>query len=90
VDRETAEEIKRHLNVVTENLRSEIRLVAEGLEGFRDEVTRELKSVQEEIGEVKAMIRSPSASWNAVCAPSKATSPHFAPGWRDSKRARSR
>ncbi len=57
MDREIAEEIKRHFNVVAEGLRSEIRTVAQGLEGFRDELAREFKSVCEEIGEVKVMIR---------------------------------
>ena len=57
MDRETAEEIKRHFNVVAEGLRGEIRTVAEGLEGFREEVAQEFRAVREELGEVKAMIR---------------------------------
>src|SRR6266852_3973269 len=57
MDRETADEIKRHFNVVAEGLRSEIRAVAEGLEGFREEVSGEFRAVREEISEVKAMIR---------------------------------
>ena len=57
MDWDTAEEIKRHLNVVSEGLRSEIRTVAEGLQGFREEVAAEFKTVREENAEVKAMIR---------------------------------
>jgi hypothetical protein len=53
VDRETADEIKRHFNVVAEGLRSEIRTVSEGLQGFREEVAAEFRAVREEIGEVK-------------------------------------
>ena len=52
MDRETADEIKRHFNVVAEGLRSEIRTVAEGLQGFREEVSGEFRAVREEISEV--------------------------------------
>ncbi len=47
MDRETADEIKRHFNVVAEGLRSEIRAVAEGLQGFREEVSGEFSAVLE-------------------------------------------
>lgn len=57
MDRDTAEEIKRHFNVVGEGLRSEIRIVAEGLQSFHDEMTAEFKAVREEISETQAMIR---------------------------------
>ncbi|MGH9368556.1 MAG: hypothetical protein ACRD3M_12870 [Thermoanaerobaculia bacterium] len=64
MDRETAEDIKQHFNVVAEGLRSEIRLLAEGLGGtnerldrFEAHVSAEFKLVREELGEVKAMIR---------------------------------
>ena len=57
MDRETVDEIKRHFSVVAEELRSEVRTVAEGLQGFRDEVSAEFRAVREEISEVKAMIR---------------------------------
>jgi hypothetical protein len=40
MDRETAEEIKRHFNVVAESLRSEIHTIAEGLEALQDGVPR--------------------------------------------------
>ncbi|HSE62175.1 MAG TPA: hypothetical protein VLG15_01050 [Thermoanaerobaculia bacterium] len=36
MDRETAEEVKRHFNVVAEGLRSDIRLVIEGLSANTD------------------------------------------------------
>jgi hypothetical protein len=57
MDRETAEEIKRHFNVVAESLRSEIRTVAEGLKGFQDRVSAVFKNLHEEFNEVKSMIR---------------------------------
>jgi hypothetical protein len=57
VDRETAEEIKRHFNVVAEGLRTEIRTVAEGLQALDDKVTAEFRAVREEIAETQAMIR---------------------------------
>jgi hypothetical protein len=56
MDRETAEEIKRHFNVVGESLRTETRTVAEGLAGFQDRVSEEFKGVREEFNEVKSMI----------------------------------
>jgi hypothetical protein len=56
MDRETAEEIKRHFNVVTEGLRSEIRTVAERLEAFQDRVSAVFSSFHEEFNEVKSMI----------------------------------
>lgn len=57
MDRGTADEIKRHFDVVAEGLRSEIRTVAEGVQGLRSEMTAEFKAVREEIGETQAMIR---------------------------------
>ncbi len=57
MDRETAEEVKRHFSVVAEELRTEIRTVAEGLQGFRDEVSLEFRAVCDELNEIKAMIR---------------------------------
>ena len=60
MDRETAEEIKRHFNVVAESLRSDIRTVAEGLEGFQDRVSAEFKGVREEFSEIKSM---PAVIW---------------------------
>lgn len=64
VDRETADEIKRHFNVVAEGLRSEIRTVAEGvgantdrLDSLDERLDRLESRITEEFGEVKAMIR---------------------------------
>ena len=64
MDRETAEEIKRHFNVVAEGLRSEIRTVAEGVGANTDRLDRvderldRLESRMEEgFGEIKVMIR---------------------------------
>ena len=57
MDRETIEEIKRHFGVVAEELRSEIRLVAESVVGVRTELGEFKREVAEEFKEVKAMIR---------------------------------
>jgi hypothetical protein len=57
MDRDTADEIKRHFNVVAEGLRTEIRTVAEGLQGLHEEMTAEFRVVREEISETKAMPR---------------------------------
>jgi hypothetical protein len=61
MDRETAEEIKRHFGVVADGLRSEIRIVAEGLTAFREESKRDNEAIRlemrSEFDEVKAMIR---------------------------------
>ena len=64
MDRETADEIKRHFSVVAEGLRSEIRVVAEGISANSDRLDRVDGSldqfearVTEELGEIKAMIR---------------------------------
>ena len=47
----------RHFDVVGEQLRTEIRTVAEGLQGFREVTTAEFKAVRGEIAETQAMIR---------------------------------
>jgi hypothetical protein len=57
MDRETVEEIKRHFDVVAEGLRSEVRLVAEGVAGLDEKLTLEFVKVREEIGEVKSLFR---------------------------------
>ena len=57
MDRETAEEIKRHFNVVAEGLRSEVRTVAEGVAGTNDRLDRLESRMDEGFSEVKAMIR---------------------------------
>lgn len=40
MDHETADEIKRHFNVVAESLRSDIRTLAEGVGGTNDRLDR--------------------------------------------------
>jgi hypothetical protein len=50
-------DLKRHFNVVAEGLRSEIRIVAEGLQGFREETAGEFRAVRGEISEVGALMR---------------------------------
>ncbi len=64
MDRDTADEIKRHFNVVAESLRSDVRTVAdavaatnERLDRFEARVAEEFARVAVEFGEVKAMIR---------------------------------
>jgi len=57
MDRDTAEEIKRHFNVVAEGLRSEIRTVAEAVEATNQRLDRFEAKVAEELTEIKAMIR---------------------------------
>jgi len=61
MDHETAEEIKRHFGVVADGLRSDIHLVAEGLNAFRAESKRDNETLRQEMRsefeEVKAMIR---------------------------------
>lgn len=57
MDRETAEEIKRHFNVVGEGLRSEIRTLAEGITATNERLDRLESRMAEEFDEIKAMIR---------------------------------
>jgi hypothetical protein len=67
MDRETAEELKRHFNVVAEGLRSEIRAVADGVAATNERLDRLESRIGEEFNETRAMIRlSPSASWIAA------------------------
>jgi hypothetical protein len=49
-------DVKRHSDVVAESLRSEIRLVAEGVAGLDEKFTQEFVRVREEIGEVKSLV----------------------------------
>ncbi|MDQ5871332.1 MAG: hypothetical protein M3547_03905 [Acidobacteriota bacterium] len=49
-------DVKRHSDVVAESLRSEIRLVAEGVAGLDEKFTQEFVKVREEIGEVKELL----------------------------------
>ena len=57
MDSETAEEIRRHFNVVGESLRTEIRAVAEGLAGLTETTTAEFRAVRDEIADTRAMLR---------------------------------
>jgi len=51
------QEGRRHSDVVAESLRSEIRLVAEGVTRLDEKFTVEFKKVREEIGEVNGFLR---------------------------------
>ena len=57
MDRETAEEIRRHFNVVGESLRTEIRAAAEGLVGLRETTSAEFQAVRQEIADTQATFR---------------------------------
>jgi uncharacterized protein YceH (UPF0502 family) len=57
MDRESADEIKRHLDVVAEALRSDIRVVADAVAATNERLDRFEARVAEEFVEVKAMIR---------------------------------
>jgi phage shock protein A len=57
MDAETADEIKRHFSVVAEDLRSDVRAVAEAVSAHREEFRREIVGVRTELDEVKGMIR---------------------------------
>lgn len=51
------DEIKRHFSVVAEGLRSDIRQVADGVEGIRFEFSALKDEVKQEFEETRAMIR---------------------------------
>lgn len=57
MDSETAEEIKRHFDVVAEGLRSGIRTVAEGVAATNERFDRLEGRMEQEFTEVKAMTR---------------------------------
>jgi hypothetical protein len=57
MDRETADEIRRHFDVVAESLRSEIRLVADGVAGLEEKFSLEFVAVRHEVGEVKSLLQ---------------------------------
>ena len=57
MDRETAEEIKRHFNDVAESLRSEIRTVADRLDDLQDRISAMFKVAHEQFDDVKSIIR---------------------------------
>ena len=55
---QTAEDIRRHFNVVGESLRSEIRAIAEGLAGFRESTSEDFKAVRSEIAGTRELLRA--------------------------------
>ena len=57
MNREALAEISRHLNLVGESLRTEIRAVAEGLVGLRETTAAEFKAVREEIVDTRTLLR---------------------------------
>jgi predicted nucleic acid-binding Zn-ribbon protein len=57
-------DVRRHFNVVAEDLRSEIRTVAEGLQGFREEVANEFSAVRADLREQNALNRLAYADVN--------------------------
>jgi len=61
MDRESVDEIKRHFGVVAEEVRSDVRAVAEGLGALRAEMTREFAGVRadmaREFEDVRGLIR---------------------------------
>lgn len=61
MDRETVEEIKRHFGVVSEQLRSDVRAVAEGQQALQAEMRREVSTARTELAreseETRALIR---------------------------------
>ena len=54
---QSAEDIRRHFNVVGESLRSDIRDVAEGLAGLRESTSAEFQGVRAEIAETRELLR---------------------------------
>ena len=62
MDRATAEEIERHFDVVAGSLRSEIRLVAEGVVGLDEKLSLEFTAVREEIVGVKSLLQDSYAT----------------------------
>ena len=57
MDRETAEDIKRHFDVAGESLRSDIRTVAEGVVSTNERLNRFELAMPEKFGELEVMIR---------------------------------
>lgn len=58
MDRETVEEIKRHFGIVVEDVRSDVRGVAEGVDALRDEMHREIGAVRGELGSTREELGS--------------------------------
>jgi uncharacterized protein YceH (UPF0502 family) len=57
MDRDTADEIKRHFSVVAESLRSDVRSVADAVTATNERLDRFEARIAEDFGEIKAMIR---------------------------------
>ena len=57
MDRETVEEIKRHFGIVAEDLRGDIRALAEGQLEIRREIDVFRADVSREFEETRALIR---------------------------------
>jgi predicted phage gp36 major capsid-like protein len=61
MDRETVDEIKRHFGVIQEQVRSDVKGVAEGQQALRAEMQREFSAVRSELAhesqETRALIR---------------------------------
>jgi hypothetical protein len=57
VDSSEVTEIKRHFGVVAEGLRSEIRQVADAVQGVHSELVSLKQEVHQEFEETRAMIR---------------------------------
>lgn len=57
MDRETAEDIKRHFDVLGESLRSDIRAVGEGFVSTKKRLDRIESAMSEKFGELEVMIR---------------------------------
>ena len=57
MDTETVEEVKRHFNVVAEGLRSEIRILGEGLDATSQRLDGVLSRMADEFRDLRAVIR---------------------------------
>jgi hypothetical protein len=55
MERETADEIKRHFNVVADGLRSEVRLVAGSVAAANERIDRFQAHMTEELSGIKAI-----------------------------------
>jgi hypothetical protein len=55
--RSEMQDVRRHFDVVGEGLRSDIRLVADGVAGVDEKFTLEFVRAREEIGEVKSLLK---------------------------------
>jgi len=54
---EQMEELKRHLGVVTQSLRSEIRQIAEGYATIQQELHDHREEIRDELKEMRAILR---------------------------------